>query len=217
MTAAVETSLPADEAPLQVTYADGKVVAFGKKKKADKDWHQAEDGQIYIDLYFKNGEFRSYGLQGELMTQFAAHGGLQKYGDNLAGITDVEEMVYESDELYNQLQRGEWSSKREGSGPTGSSILAKAFITFSLGGQKISGFGDMTPAEQVAAVAALPKDSDFVSVTERVKEFLRGLTQSEKTAFREVDETISPLVAALEAEKVKTSPKVDTASLLARF
>ena len=73
-----------------------------------------------------------------LLGRFAGHGAVQKYGDNLAGLkpaegqdeVDIDDMVFETEELDALIQRGEWSFEREG-GVGGTSILIKALMEYS--------------------------------------------------------------------------------------
>ena len=137
-----------------VKMSDGRVVEFAGKRKLLKEVVFGTDGEVGGRFDFRNGETRTYWSPSELVTQFAGHGILQKYGDETAGEEDVDDMVLATDALDERIQKGEWTTKREGGGMAGTSVLLKALIEFS--GNSI----------------------------EKVKEFLKNKTQAEKMALR---------------------------------
>lgn len=185
---------PADAAPAggpksieKVKLTDGREVEFVGKRKMLKESIFAENETPVIRLDFKNGETRSFKLPPELLYRFAAHGAEQKLGDETAGETDVDDMVLAVDELIDRLSKraedgsfaGEWNTKREGGGMSGTSVLLKALMELS-----------NKPVEVV-------------------KEFLKGKSQAEKIAMRnsaKVKPIIDRLEAEklAKAEKVDT-------------
>lgn len=174
-----------------VEMSDGRKVEFAGKRKLVKDGVVAEDGSVTITLDFRNGETRKIALPPGLLGQFALHGALQKYGDETAGETDVDDMVLAIDALDERIQKGEWSIAREGGGMSGTSVLIKALMEY---GQR---------------------------TVEQVKEFLKGKTQPEKIALRNNDKrrnaqglTVKDIVARLESEKAAKAAKVDTDAML---
>lgn len=137
----------------KVTMQDGREVEFVGKRKLLKE-SIIEGNDVVIRLDFRNGETRKFLVPDSLKNKFAAHGAEQKLGDETAGVDDVDDMVIGVDELIDRLNRGEWSTKREGSGAAGTSVLMKALMEF----------GNRS--------------------AEQVKAFLAGKTQAEKLALR---------------------------------
>lgn len=153
-----------------VKMSDGREVTFVGKRKMLKETF-IEEGQVSIRVDFVNGETRTYPLPESLLLRFAGHGAEQKYGDEAAGIVDVEDQILALDDLNERIQRGEWSTQRQGSGMSGTSVLFKALVE------------------------AYPNKTQ-----EDLKAFLKTKTQSEKTALRN-SAKLKPIVERLEAEK----------------
>ena len=137
-----------------VEMEDGGSEVFGGKKKMLKDTRIAEDGSIATKLSFSNGRVISFTIPADMILRFAAHGVDQKFGDEIAGLGDIDDCVLAIEELADRIAKGEWSMKRESSGLGGTSVLAKALM-------------EMTG-----------KDA------QQVKEFLAGKNQAEKLALR---------------------------------
>jgi len=136
-----------------VTLKDGRSVDFAGKRKMLKETI-IEDGRVGIRLDFRNGETRTFWVPAELLLKFAGHGAEQKYGDETAGVEDIDDMVLAVDDLDGRIQNLEWTIKREGGSMAGTSVLLRALIEFSGRSQ------------------------------EQVKEFLKSKTQAEKLALR---------------------------------
>lgn len=169
-----------------VTMDDGRKVEFAGKRKMLKDSILNEDGSIQVRLDFVNGETRLFTLPTTLVGRFAAHGAEQKLGDEIAGVTDVEDCILAVDELMERLNAGEWGATRAaGNGIAGTSILARALIEHS------------------------GKPADVI------KAFLRDKTQAQKLALRN-NPQIQPIIARLEAAKVrKEKDSINTEEMLA--
>ena len=137
----------------KVTMQDGREVEFvGKRKLLKESIIEGDHASVRLD--FRNGETRTFKIPHSLLLKFAAHGAEQKLGDETAGVDDVDDMVIGVDELIDRLHKGEWSTKREGSGAAGTSVLMKALMEY----------GNRT--------------------VDQVKAFLGGKTQAEKLALR---------------------------------
>lgn len=137
----------------KVTMQDGREVEFvGKRKLLKESVIEGDSAAVRLD--FRNGETRTFAIPTSLLLKFACHGAEQKLGDETAGVDDVDDMVIGVDELIDRLNKGEWSTKREGSGAAGTSVLMKALMEY---GKRTS---------------------------EQVKAFLTGKTQAEKLALR---------------------------------
>jgi len=168
-----------------VKMTDGTEVRFAGKRQMIKTSKVNEDGGITLRLDFVNGETRSFDLNSALMNQFAAHGAESKYGDETAGVKDVDDMILAVDELHERLSKGEWGVKREASALTGASILAKALVEHT--GKPV----------------------------EVIKAFLAAKTPAQKLALRGapgISAIISRIEA--EKNKGSKKVKVDTAALL---
>lgn len=143
----VETTKAVEDVKMQ----DGRTVQFVGKRKLLKESFPSENK---VRLDFRNGETRTFVIPEGLLSKFAAHGAEQKLGDETAGLDDVDDMVINVDELIDRLNKGEWSTRREGSGVGGTSVLLRALV-------ELSG-----------------------KTTEQIKAFLTGKSQAEKMALR---------------------------------
>ena len=137
-----------------VPMSDGRIVDFAGKRKLLKESSVTADGKVAVRLDFRNGETRLFTLPDALLNKFAAHGAEQKLGDEIAGLTDVEDCVLAVDELIDRLYNGEWSVKREANGMAGTSVLVRALVEHT--GKTV----------------------------EQIKQFLSGKSQAEKVALR---------------------------------
>lgn len=137
-----------------VKMQDGRSVDFVGKRKLLKESIFADGAAPKVRLDFRNGETRTFEVPQGLLAKFAAHGAEQKLGDETAGMEDVDDMVIGVDELIDRLNKGEWSTRREGSGAAGTSVLLRALVELS----------GKTP--------------------EAIKTFLTGKSQAEKLALR---------------------------------
>lgn len=176
-----------------VEMGDGRMVAFSGKRRFLKDVEISEDGfDLSARFDVVNGETRTFKISANkpLFAKLAAHGLLQKVGDEVAGLEDPEDMVLALDEILDRLGRGEWGVERsrgEGNAMAGLSVLAKALV-------EVSG---KTP--------------------QAIKDFLASKTNAEKLALRD-NPSLKPVVARIEAERKPRKPKektaIDTQSML---
>lgn len=137
-----------------VKMTDGRVVDFPGKARLLKESFIEADGGVKVRLDFVNGETRMFTLRPDMIPQFAAHGAEQKLGDEIAGVSDIDDAILAIDELCGRLDNAEWSAKREASGLAGTSILLRAIV----------------------AVTGKPVD--------KIKEYLKTKTAAEKLALR---------------------------------
>lgn len=191
---ATATKVKAERVVKSVELTDGRVVDFVGKRKLLKTASISDNNfEVTVRLDFSNGETRDFKLKASspMFAKFAAHGILQKFGDEVAGLEDPEDMVLAIDELSDRLGRGEWGAERargEGNALAGLSVLARALV-------EVSG-----------------------KTAEAIKEFLKTKSNAEKLALRD-NPKLKPLIAKIEAEKKATAkPKekvvIDTDSLL---
>lgn len=183
----------------KVLMKDGRTVEFSGAPNAPRARKLLKDtlfeegsGHPIVRLDFRNGETRLFRIPESLLLKFAAHGAEQKLGDETAGESDVDDMVLAVDALIDRLNKGDWSTKREG-GMSGTSVLLKALVEIKM-----------------------VKDPSLTleDATQRIKDFLSQRSQAEKVALRNSD-AVKPIVERIEAEKLAKSAKVDTGSLLA--
>lgn len=171
-----------------VTMTDGRKVDFPGKRKMLKESLADANGNLAVRFDFRNGQTRTYPLHASLISKFATHGAEQKYGDETAGLDDVDDMVMATDKLHSRLNPSDgtapaWTQEREGGGMAGTSVLARAL--------------------------AEVQNVDI----EKVKAFLSGKTQAEKIALRN-NPKVKPVVERIEADKAAKNNKVDTGKLL---
>lgn len=112
-----------------IEFKDGRKVEFAGKRKMIKDSIFKEDGTLdFVRLDFRNGESLTFTPIDALVWKFVGHGAEQKLGDEVAGLEDVDDMVLAVGELIDRLGKGEWSTRREGSGLGGTSVLLRALM-----------------------------------------------------------------------------------------
>jgi len=111
-----------------VSMTDGREVPFAGKRKLIKDVtvdDEAKTASVRFD--FRNGETRTFAVNGPLLLRFAAHGASQKIGDETAGETDVDDMVMAVDDIIKRLSAGEWGAERKaGGGFAGAGLVVRA-------------------------------------------------------------------------------------------
>ena len=184
-----------------VDLEDGTKGEFVGKRKLNKSYELNTDGSLnHLRFEFRNGRVLLISLPYSLLGQFAGHGGIQKYGDELAGMkpaegqdeVDIEDMVIAMEELDGNIQKGLWSTRKEGDGMGGTSVLIKALVEY---GQK---------------------------TVDQVKAFLKDKDPKFKTALRLDDSrigknglTMAGTVKKIEAAKASKGAKVDTGAALA--
>ena len=111
-----------------VTMLDGRVVDFPGKRRLLKETLLSPEGKVQIRMDFRNGESRLFTIPDALMQKFAGHGAEQKFGDETAGLDDIDDAVLAVDNLMDRLNQGEWGVKREANGMAGTSILVRALV-----------------------------------------------------------------------------------------
>ncbi len=138
-----------------VKMQDGRAVDFAGKRQMLKDAN-AGDNYAEVRFDFRNGETRTVRVEASnpLFTRYAAHGIAQKIGDEAAGEKDVDDAVLSIDDLIARLAKNEWTTKKEGGGMGGTSVLLRALV-------EATG-----------------------KTTEQIKAFLANKSQAEKIALR---------------------------------
>lgn len=175
-----------------VKMADGRTVDFAGKKRLLKESTVAEDNKsVEVRLDFRNGQTRKITLNANspLLFRFAGHGVEQKLGDETAGLEDVDDATEAVDDLIARLAKGEWTSRVEGGGFAGSSVLAQALVEYS--GKTL----------------------------DEVRAFLKDMKQAEKMGLRQDPDIkpIVERIEAEKAAKASKDSKVDTAALKSKL
>ena len=120
----------------------------------------AQAGAVAIVFKFANGATRTIDpakASPEMNGIAVLHGFGQKFGDEYAGVADVNEAIDKFDELYEGIfERNEWTRRGESAGPQ-TGIVAEALNRLSLAGTIPGGkYDDLDVAQ--AAVKAWSKD-----------------------------------------------------------
>lgn len=174
----------------KVKMSDGRELEFVGNRKMQKET-LIDGSKVSVRLDFRNGNSILFPIPDALLLRSAGHGMEQKLGDEAAGEEDVDDMQLAIEELAKRLSEqglDGWTTKREGGGFGGASLLVKALVEVT--GQKI----------------------------EDVKAFLKAKVDAGTTyaklndAFSE-DETVGPVIKRLRKEKAGDA-KVDTKGLL---
>lgn len=151
-----------------VEMEDGRKVEFAGKRKLLKDSIFAADGSIdHIRLDFRNGKTVNFVIPPALLAQFAAHGAEQKLGDETAGEDDVDDMVEGVTELVARLEKGEWSTRREGGGMAGTSVLLKALVEKS--GKPVEHIRTFLSTKSQAEKMALRNSAQLKPIVDRLE------------------------------------------------
>jgi hypothetical protein len=197
----------------QVTLTDGRVVEFvgtsrvnkeividESKVQLDGEMLVLQQGAIGVRMDFVTGDTRTYIQPLSLIPKFAGHGGSQKYGDCLASPASKpladEDLVIACDDLDETIQKGEWSTRREGDGFSGASIVIKAFMEAS--------------GKDQASVKAF-----LNGMLEAAK--LKGEKLSRKDlydSFRNPATKVGKIIDRLEKERLSSTAKVDADAVL---
>ena len=172
--AATPAAAPKERVEVTVKMQDGRDVVFVGKRKLLKETIIDGD-KVSVRLDFINGETRLFPCPANLLLKAAGHGLEQKLGDEVAGVTDVDDQVIAIDELIDRLALGEWTTVRTSSGVAGTSVLFKALVEV---------YTNKTPEE--------------------LKAFLKTKNMADKLALRN-SARLKPVVDRLEAEKASGS------------
>ena len=173
-----------------VGMTDGRKVDFAGKRKMLKDI-VVEGNGVSVRFDFRSGETRTFAVPKQHLLYSAGHGYAQKLGDTVAGLKDDQGNPADEDDMLLEI---EGLHEKLASGDWNSVRSGGGFAGMSV---------------LAKALVELTKKS-----AEDIKAFLKGRTMAEKQALRN-SEKLSPIIAKLEANKVKKASKVDTEALLA--
>ena len=203
---------------LEVQMTDGRVVAFPGKRKVQKETLideskiyrstaegeyglNVDEGAVAIRMDFRNGETRTIVLPLSLLLDFAGHGGLQKFGDELASPADKPmseaDMVIAIDDLNAVIQSGKWGKGRAtgGGSVSGASVVVQAIC-------------EATGKDLATVKAYLQKKLDSDPDLTR-----RALYDS----FRVAGTKTGEIIARIEAANLQKNAKVDADAELANI
>lgn len=166
-----------------VSMDDGRKVDFAGKRKLQKEQVGADD-DMTVRFDFRNGETRTLVIDPAMAYKFAIHGAMQKFGDEIAGVEDLDDAILAFDDLLERIGKGEWNVKREANGMAGTSVLLKALVEAT--GQTV----------------------------EKVKTFLSAKTHQEKLALRNSAKVKPIVERIEAEKASKSTSKVDTEALL---
>lgn len=149
-----------------VKMSDGREVSFAGKRKALKS-SDFVDGEVKVRIDFRNGVTKLYTVPKDLVPQSACHGGEQKYGDSYAGVEDIDDMIEACDKVQENLLKGDWKSKIEGSGIAGTSVLARALVEKT--GKTMEAIKEWLKSKSQADKMALRQSSQLKPIIERLE------------------------------------------------
>lgn len=167
-----------------VAMEDGRSVDFVGKKQILKSY-DVKDGQVVARFDLRNGKSVGITVPAELLNQAAGHGIVQKGGDSAAGAKNLDDAFEAILQVKENVEKGDWNARVEGSGFSGVSVLAKALVEHSKGAKSI----------------------------EQIREWLKTKSQGDKVALRN-SASLRPIIERLEAEKASKGAKVDAEALL---
>jgi hypothetical protein len=195
---AVATATPkAKTVYTPISMKDGRTVQFPGDTKMLKEKVKDSEGRITgWQIDFRNGETLSGDLNfGGLLADFAAHGALQKLGDEASGEKDIDDAFEAVHSLYDRLSRGIWSERASGGGFAGASLLLKAIAQ-----------AYRRTSEEARAFLSECTEGKSPKDAARIRDALRA------------DDTIKPVYDRLQAEKLAASGAgINAKELLGRF
>lgn len=170
-----------------IAMKDGRTVSFGEKQKMDKSHGTAENGNVFCQLDFDNGETVRVEIEptSEVARQAAGHGLSQKLGDSAAGAENTNDAFENVLEIAGRISKGEWSKARtagEGGSAKGASELVEALVK----------------------VLGQPK--------EVVRDMLSKLSQGDKMALRKTP-AVAAEIEALKAARAPSKSALEKASV----
>lgn len=149
-----------------VTMGDGRKVTFAGKRRAIKS-STFEDGIVKVRIDFRNGVSKVYTVPQAQTERAACHGGEQKFGDSYAGLEDIDDMIEACDSVQENLNKGDWNARVEGSGIAGSSVLARALVEAT--GKQMDEIRTWLKARTQAEKLQLRNSSKLKPIVERLE------------------------------------------------
>jgi hypothetical protein len=177
-----------------VTMSDGRTQVFKGDRKMLKSY-SIDGGKVKLRFDFVNGKTLDFVMPDELVLQAAGHGGVQKGGDSAAGVADPEDMYLAVQDTLDSLSKGEWNTKREGSGFSGAGVVVRALCeVYGKTAEQIKTWIDGKIAAAEASGQKLTRQALYA-------------------AFRQ-SEKVGPKIKELEAAQTKKAVGVDAEAML---
>lgn len=174
---------------ISVEMEDGRIVDFTGSRKILKSFEIDEENQtITVRLDFRNGKTISCQVPAILHLRAAAHGILQKLGDEAGSFKDSLDDAFTAVEVMaERIVEGQWNAERSSDTISGQSLLVQALMEFRS------------------------------KSAQEVKDFLKDKTKEEKLAIK-MNPKILPIIKRLEEERAaKTVKDIDSESMLEDF
>lgn len=175
-----------------VDLEDGSKGEFAGKRKMNKvlQFNETTGAFEALRVEFRSGAVRVYPRVESLAAKFEAHGYSQKYGDETAGVEDIDDMVQGMDDLHEQVAKGEWRQRSEGGGSAaGSSVVIQALMLKT--GQPLQAVKDF-----MTGLLAKYQASDA------------NFTKRDLYASFKASDTLKPFVQQVEDAKAKKAKKL---------
>lgn len=193
----------------QVVMDDGRTVAFAGKRKMLKS-ASVEGGVVTAQFDFITGKTLKFEAPRSLLPKLAAHGALQKIGDEFDG-DSVDDGIAAVEAIINRLQEGEWGAERTpGDGFAGTSLVIRAVSEVS---------GKSVEVIKTFIDGKLAKAKDSGVKLSRQDLYASYRTPGTKTGIRIAEleaEAAAKLQAAKDA-KAGLKPKISTDDLLSEL
>lgn len=221
-----EAQTPAKKKPtvyVKVAMTDGREVEFPESQSVKREV-LFDENEVVVGCRFdfRNGETRTVLLSEvePIVAYAAAHGLIQKIGDEWAGAKDaagnpagIDDIVLIADEIIARLRGGDWATERKGGESlAGASVVIRALVAISKESDP-NGVGK-TPAEVKAfldkKLAALKADAEAVGQKAPSR---AALYQS----YRKPGTRVAAKIAEIEAANAAKNAVVDADEEVARL
>jgi len=172
-----------------VEMEDGRIVDFAGNRKILKSFEINEaEKTVTVRLDFRNGKTISFALPEVIVLRAAAHGALQKLGDEAASFKDsLDDAFVRVEAMASRILEGSWNMERTSDSIAGQSLLVQALMEYR------------------------------GKTAQEVKDFLSNKSKDEKLALK-LNPKIAPIIARLEeARNTKAVEGIDSESLLDEF
>lgn len=172
-----------------VEMEDGRIVDFTGTRKILKSFEIDDENQVVTAcLDFRNGRSIKCVVPASLNLRAAAHGVLQKLGDEAGSFKDSLDDAFTAVEVMSErIAEGLWNAEKSGETISGQSFLVQALMELRS------------------------------KSLQEVKDFLKDKTKAEKLALK-MNSQILPIIKRLEEERaIKAVGNIDSDSMLDEF
>ncbi len=110
-----------------VTMADGSVVKFPSKRTILRSVRKTPEGGAVLHIDAVNGEQRDYVLNPKMYFDYAAHGAVDKFGQEINAGDSIEDQLSALDALNTRINvECEWTKPSEADSFSGTHIVVRA-------------------------------------------------------------------------------------------